>query len=77
MDKVRSTGGPSPQAATVFSIANQTVATVSSVGLVEAQQLGATNLTGMVQTADPTKGQTLMYSKVTHLSMINKTMAMT
>ncbi|KAJ7382709.1 hypothetical protein OS493_033272 [Desmophyllum pertusum] len=30
--QVRSTGGPSPQAATIFNIANQTVATVSSVG---------------------------------------------
>lgn len=61
--QVRSTGGPSPQAATVFNIANQTVATVSSVGLVEAQQLGTTNLTGLVQAADPAKGQTLLFSK--------------
>lgn len=63
--KVRSTGGPSPQAATVFSITNETIATVSSVGLVQAQHLGTTNLTGLVQAADPANGQTLMYSKVT------------
>lgn len=62
---MRSTGGPSPQAATIFNIANQTVATVSSVGLVEAQQLGTTNLTGLVQAADPFKGQTVLHSKVT------------
>lgn len=61
--QVRSSGGPSPQAATIFSIANHTVATVSSVGLVEAQQLGTTNLTGFVQTADPIKGQTVLHSK--------------
>ena len=64
MIKVRSTGGPSPQAATIFSVANETVAVVSSVGLVEAQQLGTTNLTGVVQAQDPAKGQTLLYSKV-------------
>ena len=62
--QVRSTGGPSPQAATSFSVANRTVATVSTVGLVEAWELGSTNVTGVVQAADPIKGQTLMYSKV-------------
>ncbi|XP_029186949.2 LOW QUALITY PROTEIN: nuclear pore membrane glycoprotein 210-like [Acropora millepora] len=61
--QVRSTGGPSPQAATLFEVANQTVATVSSVGLVEAQELGTTNLTGFVQASDPLKGQTFLFSK--------------
>ncbi|XP_015750175.1 PREDICTED: nuclear pore membrane glycoprotein 210-like, partial [Acropora digitifera] len=61
--EVRSTGGPSPQAATLFEVANQTVATVSSVGLVEAQELGTTNLTGFVQASDPLKGQTFLFSK--------------
>jgi len=65
--QVRSTGGPSPQAATIFNIANHTVATVSNVGLVEAQQLGTTNLTGLVQASDPVKGQTVLHSKVTLL----------
>ena len=65
--QVRSTGGPSPQAATIFNIANHTVATVSNVGLVEAQQLGTTNLTGLVQASDPVKGQTVLHSKVTPL----------
>ena len=61
---MRATGGPTPQTATVFNVANQTVATVSSVGLVEAMNLGSTNLTGVVQVADPQNGQTFVYSKV-------------
>ena len=40
------------------------MATVSSVGLVEAQELGTTNLTGFVQASDPLKGQTFLFSKV-------------
>lgn len=62
--QVRSTGGPSPQTATLFHVVNETVASVSSVGLVKALHLGTTNLTGLVQAADAAKGQTLFYSKV-------------
>ncbi|CAH3168221.1 unnamed protein product [Porites lobata] len=61
--QVRSTGGPSPQTATLFNVVNETVASVSSVGLVKALHLGTTNLTGLVQAADAAKGQTLFYSK--------------
>ncbi|EDO39640.1 predicted protein [Nematostella vectensis] len=61
--QVRATGGPTPQSTTSFNIGNQTVATVSSVGLVKAENLGVTNLTGMVLASDAEQGHTITYSK--------------
>ena len=43
---------------------NRTVGSVNSVGLVEALNLGVSNLTGVVQASDPREGQVIVYSKV-------------
>lgn len=62
--QVRATGGPTPQSTTSFVMGNRTVGSVNSVGLVEALNVGVSNLTGVVQASDPQEGQAVVYSKV-------------
>ena len=62
--QLRATGGPYPQVTTLFSINNETVASVDSVGLIEARVPGKSLVTGAVEATDPQSGHTIVFSKV-------------
>ncbi|XP_046861323.1 nuclear pore membrane glycoprotein 210-like isoform X1 [Xenia sp. Carnegie-2017] len=57
------TGGPYPQVTTLFNIKNDSVASVSSVGLITARIPGKTFVTGLVEANDPQSGHAIIFSE--------------
>ena len=61
--QLKASGGPYPQVTTLFSIKNETVASVDSVGLITARVPGKSTITGAVEATDPQSGHTIVFSK--------------
>jgi len=51
-----SSGGPKPQLTVLYSVSNETVATVNNSGVILAREPGITVVTGRVQYTDPSFG---------------------
>lgn len=64
--QLKATGGPYPQVTTLFSIKNETVAEVNSVGLITARTPGKSTIAAAVVATDPQSSHTTVFSKVSH-----------
>ncbi|XP_047390661.1 nuclear pore membrane glycoprotein 210 [Sciurus carolinensis] len=61
--QVTSEGGPQPQSHILFSISNESVAAVSSAGLVRGLAVGNGTVSGVVQAADAETGKVVVVSQ--------------
>ncbi|KAL5006223.1 hypothetical protein ScPMuIL_015029 [Solemya velum] len=61
--QVLSRGGPQPQSTVEYSISNSRIVSVSSSGLLDAQELGMTTVHGKAVGQDPETGETIVYSE--------------
>jgi nuclear pore complex protein Nup210 len=62
--QITSEGGPQPQSNILFSISNESVAAVSSSGLVHGLTIGNGSVLGVVQAVDAETGKIIIVSQV-------------
>ncbi|XP_077368198.1 nuclear pore membrane glycoprotein 210 isoform X2 [Festucalex cinctus] len=76
MMQITSEGGPQPQSNILFSISNDDIASVNSIGHVKGMTIGNVTVTGLVQAVDAETGKLVIVSKdqveveVVHLTAI-------
>ncbi|XP_077404064.1 nuclear pore membrane glycoprotein 210 isoform X2 [Vanacampus margaritifer] len=76
MMQITSEGGPQPQSNILFSISNEDIASVNSIGHVKGMTIGNVTVTGLVQAVDAETGKLVVVSKdqveveVVHLTAI-------
>ncbi|XP_031421461.1 nuclear pore membrane glycoprotein 210 [Clupea harengus] len=63
MMQITSEGGPQPQSNILFSLANQDIASVNSIGHVKGIALGNVTVTGLVQAVDAETGKLVIVSQ--------------
>lgn len=62
--QITSEGGPQPQSNILFSISNDEIASVNSMGHVRGIALGNVTVTGLVQAVDAETGKLVVVSQV-------------